>query len=357
LTNKNEQQATTSELFDFDSRLTKKRLLVFAKLLNDLQEKIGFKVSSRGWCYLMAQAGYIDKSQFDRVDAAIKRCRVKGILPVDFVAADASRAFYGIEIPSSGGMSSVISLMLDQILVGYEWYTPDWWEGEDFYIQCLVEKIDLKTMFTPVCEEYHIPIANAAGWQSILQRAEYAKRFSEAQARGLHCVLLYCGDHDPDGLRISETMRENLRQLADVRWRDGVEGFDPKNLTIERFGLNYDFIIKNDYSWIENLVTGAKLGATKSGVNDLSNPKHTNHYLPYVQNYLRDYGARKCEANATVTTPVIARQLMRDTIENYLGHDALNRFEGKRSVIQAKYELQLRELDIPADIEMIKRKL
>lgn len=352
MTNKNEQQATISELFDFDRRLTKKRLFEFAGILNDLQEKINFKVSSRGWCYLMEQAGYIDKSQFDKVDAAIKRCRVTGILPVDFVAADASRAFYGVEIPSAGNMRSVISQILDHVLTGYEWYTPDWWEGEMFYIQCLVEKIDLKTMFAPVCEEYHIPIANAAGWQSILQRAEYAKRFSEAQEQGLQCVLLYCGDHDPDGLRISETMRENLRQLADVRWRDGVEGFDPKNLTIERFGLNYDFIIKNDYSWIENLVTGAK-----TGVNDLSNPGHTNHYLPYVQNYLRDYGARKCEANATVTTPVIARQLMRDTIENYLGRDALNRFEGKRSVIRARYEFELEELDIHSDIEMIKQKL
>jgi hypothetical protein len=352
MTNQNEQQTNANELFNFDRRLTKKRLVEFAEHLNDLQSVIDFKVSSRGWCYLMEQAGHINKSQFDKVDAAIKRCRVEGILPVDFVAADASRAFYGLEIPSEGDVTDIIPVILDQVLIGYEWYTPDWWEGEDVYIQCLVEKIDLKTMFAPVCEEYHIPIANAAGWQSILQRAEYAKRFSEAQAQGLQCVLLYCGDFDPDGLRISDAIRKNLKQLADVRWHDGVRGFDPQDLTIERFGLNYDFIVKNNYSWIENLATGAK-----HGVKDLSNPEHTNHWLPYVQDYLRDYGPRKCEANATVTTPTIARQLMRDTIENYLGHDALNRFEGKRSVIQAKYELQLTELDILSDIEKIKRKL
>jgi hypothetical protein len=340
------------KIFDFDRRMTKKVLLEFAEVLNELQSKIDFKVSSRGWCYLMEQDGYITKAQFNRIDDAIKRCRTSGILPVDFVAADVSRAFRGVEIPSGGSMGSLISRMLDDVLVGHRYYTPDWWEGEDFYIQCLVEKIDLKTMFAPVCEQYHIPIANAAGWQSILQRAEYAKRFSEAQECGLQCVLLYCGDFDPDGLRISDTIRTNLAQLSDVVWSDGVEGYDPENLIIERFGLNYDFIIQNNYSWIENLVTGAQ-----KGVNNLADPRHPNHKLPYVQDYLRKVGARKCEANATVTTPEVARLLMRDTIENYLGVDALNRFRAKRAAIKGKYELELEELGIADDIEMIREKL
>jgi hypothetical protein len=352
MTDINEQLPTTDKFFDFDKRMTKKALLEFAGVLNELQSKIDFKVSSRGWCYLMEQAGYITKAQFNKIDDAIKRCRTSGILPVDFVAADASRAFRGVEIPSGGSMGSLISQMLDDVLIGHRYYTPDWWEGENFYIQCLVEKIDLKTMFAPVCEQYHIPIANAAGWQSILQRAEYAKRFSEAQASGLQCVLLYCGDFDPDGLRISDTLRTNLRQLADVRWKDGVRGFDPKNLTIERFGLNYNFIIRNNYSWIENLVTGAK-----TGVNSLADPRHSNHKLPYVQNYISEYGVRKCEANAVVTTPDVARQLMRDTIEKYLGVDALNRFRAKQAAIKGKYEFELEKLGIAADIEMIRQKL
>ena len=94
-------------------------------------------------------------------------------------------------------------------------------------------------------------IANAKGWSSILQRAEYSRRFKEAEEMGLKCVLIYCGDHDPDGLRISDTIRKNLEQIQEVQWKDGTEGYDPSNLIIDRIGLNFDFIQSNGYTWIE----------------------------------------------------------------------------------------------------------
>ena len=195
-----------------------------------------------------------------------------------------------------------------------------------------------KTLFAPVCREYHIPIANSKGWSSILQRAEYCRRFKEAEDRGLQCVLLYCGDHDPDGLRISDTLRANLEQVAEVEWEDGSQGYDPANLEIVRFGLNYDFIRKNKYTWIDNLITG-------SGKN-LASPSHPNYTLPYVQKYLRDIGPRKCEANAIVTTPDAARRLAREAIERVVGKNAKKRFAAKREKVKDRYEELLEELNL-----------
>ena len=84
----------------------------------------------------------------------------------------------------------------------------------------VVEKVDLISLFQPVCRDYKIPIANSKGWSSMLQRAEYARRFKEARDNGLQCVLLYCGDHDPDGLRIGEFLRKNLEDLNEITWGD-----------------------------------------------------------------------------------------------------------------------------------------
>ena len=53
---------------------------------------------------------------------------------------------------------------------------------------------------------------------------------------GRQCVLLYCGDHDPGGLQISGLIRSNLADLS------GAVGWSPERLTIDRFGLNHDFI-------------------------------------------------------------------------------------------------------------------
>ena len=330
---------------DFTQKLTKKKLGDFADMVNGIQGRIGFKVSSRGWCYLMEQAGYIDKSQFDKIENAINNCRRQGILPVDFVAEEDARAFQGVETPTTGEVEDTLKWMMSDVLSGAKYYTPDWWVGEDYYIQVLVEKIDLKTLFGTVTEKYHIPIANAKGWSSILQRAEYSRRFKEAEEMGLKCVLIYCGDHDPDGLRISDTIRKNLEQIQEVQWKDGTEGYDPSNLIIDRIGLNFDFIQSNGYTWIDNLITG-------SGKN-LADRRHPNYHLPYLQEYLGTIGERKCEANAIVTTPGKARDLITANITKYLGDDALARFDLKTRAVEDEYDGLLEKTGLRDIIEKL----
>ena len=302
-------------------------------------------MSSRGWCYQLENLGLIDKSQFDYVESVINECRRRGYLPVDFVAEEEARGFSCLEYPSTESPAEYMKSYLEAVLRCEEWYTPDWWEGEEYYIQMLVEKIDLKTLFEPVCRRYHVPIATSKGWSSILQRAEMARRFKEAEAKGLRCVLLYCGDHDPDGLRISEFLRKNLEELRGIRWSDGAEGYDPSSLIIDRFGLNYDFIVENNLTWIDNLITG-------SG-KDLADPSHPNHNLPYVQEYIKRYGPRKVEANAIVVVPDRARELCRRAIERYLGPDALERFARRREAVREAFRRVRREAGLEEAVRRV----
>lgn len=111
-----------------------------------------------------------------------------------------------------------------------------------------------------------------------------------------------------------------------IKWSSGTKGYDPSELIIDRFGLNFDFIEENGLTWIDNLITG-------SGKN-LADPSHPNYNMPYVQDYLAQYGARKCEANALVVRPDQARELCRQAIEKYVGPDALERFEEKRQMVR-----------------------
>lgn len=316
----------------------------FADELKKIQSQIDFKVSARGWCYQLEQFGLITKAEFSKVETLInKECRQRGYLPIDFVAEEESRKFSGIETPNESSPLEFIKSFLNDVLIAERYYTPDWWDGEEYYIQMVVEKIDLKSLFTPVCVEYHIPIATSKGWSSMLQRAEYARRFKEAEDKGLKCVLLYCGDHDPDGLRISEFLRSNLDDLRNIVWGDGEEGYDPCELTIDRFGLNYDFIIANNLSWINNLITG-------SGKN-LALPSHPNHFMSYVQDYLAAIGERKCEANALVVAPTQGRLLCQQTIENYVGEGALQRFKNRWLTISNEIGKLREKTGVKASIE------
>jgi hypothetical protein len=316
--------------FELKKRYNAKDLKQFADIMRGLSRKIGFKVSSRGWGYILEGERLINKDQFDKVATLINDCRKAGYLPIDFVAEEAARQFSGVEVPDKKSVVHQFASYLGGALAADEHTIPDWWRNEKYYIQMVVEKIDLVTLFEPVCEEYKIPIANSKGWSSILQRAEYARRYAEAERRGMKCVLLYCGDHDPDGLRIAEFIYKNLEDVKDVRWSDGVGGFDPSNLIIERFGLTYEFIEENDLTWIDNLITGSGL--------DLADPTHKNHNMPYLQDYLSEIGERKCEANAVVTMPDAARELCKEAIEKYLGEDAVDRFEAKRQAVRDQFE-------------------
>jgi len=320
--------------FDFNKRMGSKRILAFAQMLLQIQRQVGFKMSSRGWCYQLEVNRLINKDQFTKVESAINRCRREGILPVDFVAQEEGRQFSVVEEPTDESVEDAFAAQIRITLDLESYQIPDWWIDEEYYIQVIVEKIDLKTLFQPICERYHIPIATSKGWSSINQRAEYARRYREAnEMYGCKPVLLYCGDHDPDGLRISDFLRENLRQIQDIYWMDGSGGFDPSDLIIERFGLNADFIQQHGLTWIDNLKTGKP-----KPPNDLSDPLHPNHGKQYVQDYLSRFGARKCEANVIVVMPEEAANLMQSEIEKWLGSDCMDRFGKKRAAFNEVYQ-------------------
>ncbi|GAJ16813.1 unnamed protein product, partial [marine sediment metagenome] len=49
------------------------------------------------------------------------------------------------------------------------------------YLQLLVEKVDLKSLFRSICNKYRIPMANLRGWGSLEQKAVIAKNFELAE--------------------------------------------------------------------------------------------------------------------------------------------------------------------------------
>ena len=288
-----------------------RRLQVFAHQLMEIQRGIGFKVSSRGWCYQLEGLRVIDKGEFGKTQNYINECRKRGYLPIDFVAEDTGRSFSGADMFSDDIPKKYLESYLEAPLKLGGWYDLNFWNGEKFFIIMMVEKVDLVTLFKPICDEYFIPIANTRGWYSIMQRGHIAEKFKEHEDKGRTPILLYCGDHDPFGLLISDLIKKHMIELRDAT------GWDPKKLIVDRFGLNADFINSYGLSWIDNLQSG-------SG-------KDPNYDHPVIKDYIARYGERKCEANALVIDPGAGRNLCREAIEKYLGNDALDRFAAKRA--------------------------
>jgi hypothetical protein len=256
---------------------------------------------------------FIDKGDLDKAQEKINEARKSGALPLDVCSEDVRRSAEGIE-ELHGSIPEEIDAWISTLIQAPDSYTPiSFWEGQEFYIEMAVEKVDLKHLFAPICQAFRIPITNFAGWTDLHSRAAMMRRFAEQEAAGRICVLLYCGDHDPGGLNISDFLRSNFEEMANaVDWH-------PDNLIIDRFGLDYDFIEKIGLVWIDNLETG-------SG-KSLASPQHNDHKKDYVQNYLKRFGARKVEANALIVQPEEGRKLCLQAILKYLPASAPQEYE------------------------------
>jgi hypothetical protein len=313
------------------SKEYKRKLERFADDLQRVNEQTEFDMSARGWAYALENAGVITKTQFDYAERTVNKCRKKGHLPLDFTAQDDARLFK--HTPGSAAPSADEYLKNNlQAVLNARGARASFWDPQDYFIQVLVEKVDLREVFAPVCREYNIPIATSKGWSSMNQRGMLAGRFYKWAERGKRPVLLYAGDFDPVGMKISDTLRKNLGDLEDAKipvpgTGEYVTGWTPdvNGLVIDRFGLNHDFIEEHGLPWIDNLET--------SGGGDLADPSHDHHDYDHVQEWLDSYGARKVEANALVTDPEAGRNLFRETVEKYLGSDpgtARNEVEEQR---------------------------
>ena len=132
---------------------------------------------------------------------------------------------------------------------------------------------------------------------------------------------------DVIGLQISDQIRNNLKPIADVLRSDHQQPWEMHSrslysmddLKIVRFGLNADFIESNGLLWIDGLET--------SSGKDLSDPNHKDHRKPHVQQYLSEHGARKVEANALITRPSAAQELITEVLDQYIDADGVRRWE------------------------------
>jgi len=262
----------------------------------------------------------IGKQDFDRLEGYVGDWRKDGRLPLDFCASDEKRAPANLEDIDGPNLVSYAESWVGSAAACWRRYEPvSLWDFQQHYVEMAVEKNDLRTLFESVCAEYHVPVWNAGGWSDINSRADLMERFQKHDEAGRHCVLLYCGDFDPSGLLISEVIRKNLTDLEKaVGWSP-----DGDRLTIDRFGLNHDFIKAHNISWIDGLQTGTK------GMPNLEDPKHPDHFKPYVQSYLQRYGARKVESNALVARHEDGRQLAREAIERYIDQDGIQRYQAR----------------------------
>lgn len=278
-----------------------------------LSAATGYKFGPRGWAYYAEGLGLITKGEFNRFEKLLTDMRKDGELDPDVIEPDASRlattvydydaATHTPEQQAEWAVQEIGERLKD-------WATSytehGYWDHVDFYVEMIVEKKDLVQIFRDTADRYNVRITNGKGDTDIHTRLAMLKRFRDHSYAGRQCVLLAIGDHDPKGLHIVEGLHRTISSCTNIKGLD----WDCPEFEVVNIGLTEGQITALDLMKIGNLETG--------GGRDLSDPSHPDHFKPYVQNYIAQYGVWKCEANALVGNPAGAKELLETAINRFI---------------------------------------
>lgn len=111
-----------------------------------------------------------------------------------------------------------------------EQYRIDLWADQKYRPESWIEKSALIGVIEPACLRWRVPHMAARGYPSVSELYAAGKRFARYIADGYAPIVFYLGDHDPSGLHMGRSLREELSLYA----RHPIE--------VRRIALNLDQI-------------------------------------------------------------------------------------------------------------------
>lgn len=304
-----------------------------------LSQATGYRFGPRGWAYYAEGLGLITKGEFDRFEKLLTDMRKDGELDPDVIEPDASRTATTVgdfaasdRAPEDYARWAVEDIAEQLRLWSVAFHENGFWDGLDYYLEMIVEKKDLVQIFRSTADRYNIRITNGKGDTDIHTRLAMLKRFRDHDQAGRRCVLLAVGDCDPKGRHIVEGLKRTIMSCASIKGLD----WDNPEFEVVNVGLTPDQVADLGLMRIENLETG--------GGRDLTDASHPDHFKPYVQDYLRDVGAWKCEANALVGHPARARDLLETAINQFIPDDHPDTVEENNEPGQAAVRAEISRL-------------
>lgn len=115
----------------------------FCRQIIQINSTLDFKVSSRGWCYILEEHG-LEKGDFDVTQRLINDCRKSGDLPLDICAEDEARLADNLERLDVDDPLQESTRAIEFIQEWHETYNPiSFWGAKITTSRWLLRKLTL----------------------------------------------------------------------------------------------------------------------------------------------------------------------------------------------------------------------
>jgi hypothetical protein len=191
--------------------------------------------------YQLVARGFILNSfeSYQRLVRILTDARLAGSFPFEWLLDRTREARAGKFTTMQSTVSSALRDAADDVRKAPEsWLWCHRWYGQPVHVSVWVEKEALAGVFEDPCDELGVSWFVLRGYSSLSALSQWVDNTSEAYQTGNveEAVVLYFGDHDPDGLEIPRSAERNVLAIAEVR------GIDLPPLRFERIALTREQI-------------------------------------------------------------------------------------------------------------------
>lgn len=190
------------------------------KICEEFQAQ-GFDLTLRQLYYQFVSRGLHGSgdSHYRRLGRILTEARIEGTFPLHFIV-DRGRNV-GVTGFAHDATDPEVALRqaADELRRAPYWIWRDRWFGQPVVPFVWIEKDALAGIYERTCSDLKVGLFPCKGYPSISALAEFCKSVEEAIALGADdIVILYAGDHDPDGLEIPRSSYRNIEEM----WENGV---------------------------------------------------------------------------------------------------------------------------------------
>jgi len=238
--------------------LTRSDLLDEATAMAEQYRDDGYSLTLRQLYYALVSEGLIPNSQnsYKRLGDVLGNARLEGDFEMDLIVDRGREAGASAQNEVKTDVDDAEGEARRYIRAIPHWaITIDRWFGQRSHVSVWVEKEALSGVFDKPCSDLGVGFFACKGYPSHSALWQWLKRLEKAVEAAAdpivdeegreeepevidEAVVLYFGDHDPDGWQIPRSAEETLNIFARIH------GLDIPPIRFERVALNMDQILK-----------------------------------------------------------------------------------------------------------------
>ncbi len=231
------------------ARISRDHILTTARAIGEGYEQDGMVLTVRQMYYQFVRR-FPDEfpsavETYNRIKDVLADARYRGDFPMEYIEDRGREVRIGNFTAFNANVYSAMDACANEIKTWPNYLNMDRWYGQRRHVSVWVEKDALSGVFEEPCDQLGVSWFACKGYPSVSALWAYLQALDEAQSahpEGYEeAVVLYFGDHDPDGLEIPDASLRGIDTL-----RETYEFLEDLPIRFERVALTLDQVRRYD---------------------------------------------------------------------------------------------------------------